>query len=358
MFDKRLKELEAISQYAGKRIDYVQGGGGNTSVKLNEEFMAVKASGYKLSQVTENDGYVVVNYKNIVQYYDKVDLTSGVDYEKDSSEFVRNNIIDLEKITGVSTPKKLRPSVEAGFHSILDRYVIHTHSVYANILCCSEEGSEIAEKIFKDEDFAFIMLPYINPGFSLTLKIKEGIAEFAEKNGRRPEAIFMQNHGLIVHSDDFEKCIGIHDRINNIIRDYLGIKEDYPNISVEKVDENIFASKTKYLFDYFTNNAVDEEFFDRNVLYPDQLVYLNDGIYFGDGDGRISINTSTGKILYKTNYNEAVTIEETLLAYLYVIDWIQRSGLKLKTMTPEQIYFIKNWEGEKYRKSLMQENKK
>src|SRR5690606_1955210 len=130
----------------------------------------------------------------------------------------------------------------------------------------------------------------INPGFSLTLKIKEGIAEFAEKNGRRPEAIFMQNHGLIVHSDDFEKCIGIHDRINNIIRDYLGIKEDYPNISVEKVDENIFASKTKYLFDYFTNNAVDEEFFDRNVLYPDQLVYLNDGIYFGDGDGRISIN--------------------------------------------------------------------
>ncbi|NMA66786.1 MAG: class II aldolase/adducin family protein, partial [Clostridiaceae bacterium] len=62
MYEKRSKELEAISQYAGKRIDYVQGGGGNTSVKLNDEFMAVKASGYKLSQITENEGYVVVNY--------------------------------------------------------------------------------------------------------------------------------------------------------------------------------------------------------------------------------------------------------------------------------------------------------
>lgn len=357
MFDERLKELEVISQTVGKRIDYVQGGGGNTSVKLNDEYMAVKASGYKLNQITANEGYVVVNYKNIAEYYGKVDLNSGVDYEKDSGEFVKKNIVDLEKINGSSTTKNLRPSVEAGFHSILDRYVIHTHSVYANILCCSEEGREIAEKIFKDENFAFIWVPYINPGFSLTLKIKEGMAEILEKKGKKPEAVFMQNHGLIVNSDDLSKCIEIHDRINNIIKDYLGIKEDYPDICVEKVDENTFVSKTKYLSDYFRNNNIDEEFFDRNSLYPDQLVYLNDGISFGGGDGRININTSTGEIFYRANYNEAVTIEETLLAYIYVIDWVQRSGLRLHTMTQEQISFIRNWESEKYRKSLLKGNK-
>ena len=357
MFDTRLKELETISQSVGKRIDYVQGGGGNTSVKLNEEYMAVKASGYKLNQITENDGYVVVNYKNIAEYYDKVDLNSGVDYEKDSNEFVKKNIVDLEKIKGVSAPKQLRPSVEAGFHSILGTYVIHTHSVYANILCCSEEGREIAEKIFKDEDFAFIWVPYINPGFSLTLKIKDGIAETLAKSGKKPEAVFMQNHGLIVNSDDLDRCIELHDRINNAIRDYLGIKENYPEISLEKAGEDIFVSKTEYLSDYFKNNNVDEEFFERNVLYPDQLVYLNDGISFGNEDGRINIDTSTGRILYRANYNEASTIEETLMAYIYVIDWVKRSGLKLQTMTQEQISFIKNWESEKYRKSLLQGNK-
>ncbi|HHW00831.1 MAG TPA: class II aldolase [Clostridiaceae bacterium] len=353
MLDERLKELEVMSQTVGKRIDYVQGGGGNTSVKLNDELMAVKASGYKLNQITENEGYVVVNYKNIADYYDKVDLNSGVDYEKDSGEFVKKNIVEFERLKG----KNLRPSVEAGFHSILARYVIHTHSVYANILCCSAEGREIAEKIFKDEDFAFIWVPYINPGFSLTLKIKEGIAEISEKKGKKPEAVFMKNHGLIVNSDDLDRCIKLHDRINNIIKDYLGIKEDYPQICVEKVDENTFVSKTKYLSDYFKNNTIDEDFFDRNSLYPDQLVYLNDGISFEGGNGRININTSTGGIIYKANFNEAVTIEETLLAYIYVIDWVQRSGLKLQTMTQEQISFIKNWESEKYRKSLLKGNK-
>lgn len=351
VFDNRLKELEAISRSVGDRIDYVQGGGGNTSVKLNDELMAVKASGYKLKQITEKEGYVVVNYKNIAGYYEKVDLNSGVDYEKDSTEFAKENIIVLEEA------KRLRPSVEAGFHSILGRYVIHTHSVYANILCCSKKGKETAEKIFSNEDFAFIWVPYINPGFSLTMEIKNGIEESVDKRGKIPEVVFMQNHGIIVNSDNFAKCLEIHDKINNSIRDYLWIKEKYPETSVDKVDENTFISKTKYLSDYFRKNSIDEDFFERNVLYPDQLVYMNEGICLNGKDGRLNIDTSTGEIIYRTNGNEAETIDETLLAYVYIIDWIQRRDLGLQTMTEEQISFIKNWESEKYRKNLLKDNK-
>ncbi len=41
-----LDDYARLSQSAGARMDYVQGGGGNTSVKLDDTYMAVKASGF------------------------------------------------------------------------------------------------------------------------------------------------------------------------------------------------------------------------------------------------------------------------------------------------------------------------
>jgi hypothetical protein len=42
-----------------------------------------------------------------------------------------------------------------------------------------------------------------------------------------------------------------------------------------------------------------------------------------------------------------------LLAYLYVLTQIERLGLAVKTMSEKEINFIKNWESEAYRKSLL-----
>ena len=112
MFQDSLKKLEYISKEVGQPIEYTQGGGGNTSVKLNDELMAVKASGFKLKQINPKEGYVVVNYKKILEYYNQVDLNQERDYEKESTEFVNNNIVKWRL-------KKLRPSVETGFHSAL-----------------------------------------------------------------------------------------------------------------------------------------------------------------------------------------------------------------------------------------------
>ena len=68
MYRNELNDLVKISQFVGKRIDYVQGGGGNTSVKLDASLMAIKASGYKLSQITEESAYVTLNYKKIADF--------------------------------------------------------------------------------------------------------------------------------------------------------------------------------------------------------------------------------------------------------------------------------------------------
>lgn len=47
------------------REDLVQAGGGNSSFKISEEKMAIKASGYQLADITETDGYALVNPKVI-----------------------------------------------------------------------------------------------------------------------------------------------------------------------------------------------------------------------------------------------------------------------------------------------------
>ena len=347
MFNETLKNLEFISKEAGLPIEYTQGGGGNTSAKLNNELMAVKASGFKLKQITPTEGYVVVNYKKILEYYNQVDLSQDRDYEKESSEFVKANIVEMEGL------KTLRPSVEAGFHSLLMKYVAHTHPVYANIISCTHNGKAVMEEIFCNESFDAVWIPYINPGFSLTVRIKEALENHREKTGKFPQIIVMENHGLVATADDAKECVELHNRANDLIKKYFKINEPYPQMLLSRLEENKYASETGYLKDYFKGKAIDNDFFDQIVLYPDQLVYLNGSLSVNEMDNKLNINTETGEIVYLTNESEAQTMEETLLAYVYVIDHIQKLGLPQKSMNETEISFIANWESEAYRKSLV-----
>ncbi|HBR04037.1 MAG TPA: class II aldolase [Ruminiclostridium sp.] len=347
MVNEILKDLEYISKSVGIPVDYTQGGGGNTSAKLDDNLMAVKASGYKLKQITPQEGYVVVNYQNIKAFYEAVDLSQDRDFEKESVEFVKKNIVETEGL------KTLRPSVEAGFHSILKKYVIHTHSVYANMVCCTQNGRETMEKIFAGKEYGVVWIPYINPGFCLTLRIQDEIRKFAAEKGKYPEVIFMENHGLVVTTDDSRECVALHQEVNDGIKAYLGIREKFPDIVLSQLDDGTFISKTALLSDYFKNHKMYTGFFDEIVLYPDQLVYLNGNAAVDTMDKKLNINSATGQITYKTNFSEAQTMEETLLAYIYVINGIKSSGLPLKTMSEKEIDFIKNWESEAYRKSLV-----
>lgn len=344
---KNTGKLEKISVVTGNRTEYVQGGGGNTSYKLDDRHMAVKASGFRLNQVTEKDGYVVLKYKDVVDYFDRVDLSSGIDYEKDSIEKIKALIVRTDGM------KELRPSVEAGFHSLLKKAVIHTHSVYANIILCTENSLETISNIFKNSGINILWVPYINPGFMLTL----GILRELEKNKKSekpfPDAIFMENHGLIVNSDEADKCLELHEKVNELIRLYFGIKEQYPELRLEQ-SVNGFISKTEYINEYMDKLKDKSECLSR-ILYPDQLVYLNTSAVYNREEGKLVINTE-GNRTYKCSENEAKSMEETMLAYAYVVTNIEKIGLKLKTMNEKETDFILNWESERYRKSLLGSN--
>ena len=337
-----IKDLIDISQYAGARADYTQGGGGNTSVKNEKDgIMLIKASGYRLKDITENTAFVAVDKNKIAEYYNSVDLSVKKDYEKESAEVSKNSVIELE---GVQT---LRPSVEVGFHAILKKYVIHTHSVYANILTCSTEGETVAAKIFKDKDFGYIFLPYINPGFELTLAMKKAIDEYVKSSGKYPEVIFMKNHGLVVNCDDIARVKSLNETVNETIRNYFGLQDNFRAIQLEKTADG-FMSATPVVCDFVKANGLTKEFLDEFPLYPDQLVYLNNILQFSPE----KLKVVNGKVYYNTDEKQATTLDETLAAYLFVISSVKNAGLNISKMSEKEVYFINHWEAEKYRRSV------
>ena len=114
---KRLADFVRLSHAAGCRADYVQGGGGNTSVKLENGLMAIKASGYRLADIQTDDGYAVLDYQAIQRFYQENEPESFSDVEAAGSGCAKENTKAIEGL------KALRPSVEAGFHSVLKTFV-------------------------------------------------------------------------------------------------------------------------------------------------------------------------------------------------------------------------------------------
>ena len=56
-FASALSDFSRLSRDVGARRDFVQGGGGNTSVKLDDRLMAVKASGFCLGDVLPDQAW-------------------------------------------------------------------------------------------------------------------------------------------------------------------------------------------------------------------------------------------------------------------------------------------------------------
>ena len=342
IMNRTIKDLIEISQYAVNRADYTQGGGGNTSVKNDEkDVMLIKASGYRLKDIDDKTAFVAVKKSAIANYYNSVDLSIKKDYEKESAEVSKNSVMPME---GIAT---LRPSVEVGFHAILKKYVIHTHSVYANILTCSKEGESIAEKLFSNKDFGFIFLPYINPGFELTLAMKKEIERYVSEKHSYPEVIFMKNHGLVVNSDYLPRVMSVNTEVNECIRQYFNLPDNFRKVELKPTNGG-YVSETSIVTDFVTKNGLTKSFLDEYPLYPDQLVYLNNILAHSPE----TLIVKDGTVSYNADIKQATTLEETLAAYLFVVSTIKNAGLTINTMNEKEVDFINNWEAEKYRRSV------
>jgi len=361
LFEERLADFTRMSRTAGSRSDYVQGGGGNTSCKLDDQLMAIKASGFRLDQIAPDNAYAVLDYSKLQSFYRQTDPTTLPDIEKAGSAQTKEAAVPVEGLP------VLRPSVEAGFHSLLSTYVLHTHPVYANLVTCASEGPELASRIMSDLNETFAFVPYINPGAQLTFEIDAARKKAADSSGMQPSVVFMQNHGLIATADDADTCLLLHERVNTAAASFFGVSEkDWPSISVTAAPGDESASKwqsaTSWLKARLLDTVWDLDLFTVQALYPDQLVFLAGQMDVVE-TGTLTQNTEalaakavifrqTGEILYQCSQNEAQTIEETLCAILFITKTIKSAGYNVNTMNEAGKQFISNWESEQYRKSM------
>ena len=346
----RLENFSRVSQSVGARADYVQGGGGNTSVKLEGGLMAIKASGFCLKDIRPDKAYAVLDYQALRTFYYGAEPKDFDDVEKAGSAQAK------EAVRAVDGLEQLRPSVEAGFHSILDTYVAHSHSVYANLAACSVECREIVAAALADAPYGWGMVAYTDPGARLTFSIRDELRRVTEETGRRPAAIFMQNHGLIVHADDPDECLRIHTDVNGRIAAAFGLSGDsFPPVAVREIGNGLVEADSPYLSQALTSGAFDEKFFLETPLYPDQMVFLTGSFGFGAGTPEADCclaDPATGRVVFNMAAGRAQVIAETLTAVTFIADAIRNSGKTLSTMGEQARAFIANWESEKYRKSL------
>ena len=176
------------------------------------------------------------------------------------------------------------------------------------------------------------------------------------ETGRRPAAIFMQNHGLIAHSDDPDECLRIHTDVNDRIARAFGIQNgDFPAVSIRELGDGLSEAVCPYLTEQLASGDFSEKFLLESPLYPDQLVFLTGTFSFGEGmpaEGQAVCNPKTGAVTFNMPAAKAQVIAETLTAIVFICRTIAKNGYTLSTMGEAAKAFIANWESEKYRKSL------
>ncbi len=339
-----LKDFSEMSRSIGSRADYVQGGGGNTSVKLDGGLMAIKASGFHLLDVLPDAGYAVLDGAKLRDFYEKRQPSEFPDTEAAGAEQAKLHTLSIEGL------EPLRPSVEAGFHSLLSGFVAHSHSVYGNLAACCDQAQEVTRAALEGAAYSWALIPYVDPGARLTFAIRDAIARVKKETGRMPGILLMQNHGLIAHADTAAECLSLHEDTNRRFMQYFGVKEgDFPLPRV-RADGGTYVSDTTWLHERLKGDAHPDSLLLEEPLYPDQMVFFQ-----GTLGVKAAIDRQSGQARYDLPQKTAQTLEETLCAVVFIRETLIKKGLAPVSMGEAARAFIGGWESEKYRKALSEE---
>ena len=353
-----LKELMKISKYAGERFDLVQAGGGNASVKNDDGTMLIKASGYLLSEVNEEMGIAEVSTQKIVDIVDDPDILNAkekAERESMGAKLVKEAMIDQN-----------RPSIETLLHAFLSKYTLHTHPLTVNMIVIQKEWKPILGSIFDD----VLLVDYKTPGIELALALKKAMDVFIASKHKQPKIIFLQNHGLIITSDNLNEIMELNEEVLKKIEKYLNV--DFSRYRATTFISNLFlhfedVQLTSYLSeDTHINNILytNEELLFSAPFCPDKLVYCGvSAVKIAHQNDIDALKQYKKKyydlpkiIIFKSriyivadNLKKAKEIEEVLKFHLLVLE---NTGQKINFLEFDELAYLSNWEAEKYRQKI------
>ena len=177
------------TKFIGSKIPFwVQGPGGNTSVKQSQQLL-IKSTGLRLDQVTESNGLSLLDLSKVLKSYTLKFLQEA--QEQDYSNLIKNkeNLVEYHKTLNL-------PSMETGFHiSLNKKYVFHFHSLVSHFVFHElNKDADRVKKWFKDNtNLRCFFLPFCYPGLSLSKSLHE-----------HPDydIYFLDSHGVILNFDN------------------------------------------------------------------------------------------------------------------------------------------------------------
>ena len=383
--DKALADLIRISNVTGKDPALVLGGGGNTSVKTEDgRYMYIKASGTALKDMNADRGWrrlLIEPVLAIIQdkSLDKLDPIS------------RENEV-VSRLLGACDDDTLsgaRPSVESHLHALLKPYVIHLHPLAVSAYVNAKDGRTKIEKLFAGERQPPLWVPYADPGYMLARKIARLVEQYEREEGRKPEILFLEKHGVFVTADSANKALRLVRRVIELCESKL--RPIKARRSKAPAEENIAAAKLairKAVFDltgqylpvsYFpvTDNASAfmahsdaKALLSTPPLHPEEMVYANGPALWVEDDRPATIQRQLRRRLNKSEKAPSAFIIKGLGLFIAADKSIaslaaemedaclavrmhaQRFGGVLGLNKREQ-EFISNWESEAFRRKLV-----
>ena len=264
-YDKHFSFINVCNSLS-TNFDLVQSRGGNVSYKINDK-LVITSSGSRMKDITTFGGHCICNMHLLPSYFDNEDVYR--------SKLLKSKLFESFE----------RPSMETGMHLNLDKDIIHTHPIYLNTILCSNDAENIIGIVFGDLDYEFVS--YSTPGVDLS----NAIGSY-----RQAEVYFLENHGLVVCSDDLLDAYNKTKYISETCKQWL--KQNATHFHTE-FDGRIWEG--------------DE------YLFPDAVAL---------SDENLSVNG-------------------------YMIETMHSVGLSPKYLMNKEIEKIQNMESEKYRSQLV-----
>jgi rhamnose utilization protein RhaD (predicted bifunctional aldolase and dehydrogenase) len=334
-----LNNLIEFSKEVGANQLLVQGAGGNLSWK-DGDVLWIKASGRWLADAGKEEIFVPVDMKHL-------------------REAINDGNFDV--MPCIMTITSLKPSIETLLHALLPQpVVVHLHPVDILALLVRKNAFELIQQTFRDKD-DWVWVPYFKPGAALA---KEAFTSL--KN--RPDAsiLFLQNHGIVLGGNTIEDIEILLKRIVDSCKleppeknhQYVALPLPFPHDALKgyslladpEVHELVLNTR---LYEHLTQNW---------VLYPDHAVFLGPQAVCYD-DIRSLLPDLQGlkeraiRLFFVCGAGVYVAADFSISEYAQLrcyYEILRRLPMRaqLKSLTPNEIGQLLDWEPEKYRLNL------
>ena len=184
--------LDLCHRIGSSDIDLALSAEGNVSIRCDDDYMTIKATGCSLATMTAAD-LVDVRRSTLMALL-------GSDPSDDD--------VHAAYLAAKRDSADKKASVEAILHAVLyeltdARVIAHTHPIAVNAIGCSRNPEILVQgALFPDAIVMMgrrqLLVPYVDPGVPLARAVRDCVTDFIHEENTPPRVIYLANHGLFV----------------------------------------------------------------------------------------------------------------------------------------------------------------